>query len=653
MVRRRSGARFSSGVRQNVYPNPARKHMEVFQNFSGGMNSVTANDSLADSEFPMLKNVDLKERGSISRRSGFIPYLLPNVTGKGQGYFRYYRGTTDYDEILAINGKLYKDKQELKIEGLEDGFQTERPVEAVQFGNKLYIATGTKLVEYDGEKAKVVEPYKPQPLEGLYVGLNALAENPYDFMQDGVSSVPTINGVTLDKRYGVVGQPVRARAWVSVPQDMELEYKFSRRFSSHKEGDFPYERDWSTSKEYTFHPEMDGDMTIRVQMRDKNDPTEEYDGFDGDGNPKKLIRDKVISEYYVPRYVVKAAPDPTDEDPDVSSIHECNRILLHWNRLILYGDPKNPDMIYISHLNRGDYFPINNTLRFTNAKQEGISKIVQYRDMLVVFTPSTIQALFGTNPADYRRTTLNSDIGAIAPESVQVMENYIAFLSAEGVYVLKSVGQVMDKANVAKIDTLIENLIPRHTNATAVVYDNQYHITFPSERISFRYYFVDDVWVMDESERMNFDRYYIYDTFLFAQNRETGHVVVFRDDVFNDEGYVYEMRMDSKYFDFGEPYNPKKLKEFQLLLMKDKFDESVNVYVYADKERVWNVSEDDEISDRSMWKIGKAYYENPHSAVYRLRLSGKCRQTKVVLTQKDNKPFHVYGFGYKFKVKAP
>lgn len=644
---------YASGKRVNMYPSPSRKHMMVFQNFGGGMNSVTANENLIDSESPMLVNVDLKDRGSITRRTGFFPVLLPTVTGKGQGYFRYYRSANDFDEILAIDGKLYKNNEYLEIEGLEEGFQTDYKIEAVQFRQILYIATGTKLVQYDGEKAKVVEPYRPQPLEALYVGTNGLADNPDDFMQDGVSNFARIDGVTLDKRYGIAGQDVRITAWVSKPSNITLEYKFDYRMSKDVEGKWTSIRGWGEDKHTTFVTKHEGEMEIRVQLRDKANPTRQEDTVDEEGNPTTITVDNVIDTYFVPKFIVKPSYDPSDEKIDSTTIHSCTKIILHWNRLIMYGDPNKPSVIYISHLNRGDYFPTVNTLDFENGKQEGIQRIVQYRDMLVAFTDSTIQALFGTSPIDFKRVVLNTDIGAIAPDSVRVMKNHIVFLSKEGIHILKSVGQVLDKANVEKIDTQIDNLVPLDTDAIGIVHNNQYRIVFPSRNIGFRYYYEDQVWVMDESERFDISQFYIYDTFLYAQKSTDGRIVAFLDDVYDDEGYVYQVKVVSRYFDFGEPYHPKKLKELQLMLDREPHDESINVYVYADKERVWNVAEDDTTSDREMWKIGKAYYDNENSAVYRLRLSGKCRQTKIVITQEYNKPFQLFGFGFKFKTKTP
>src|SRR5690625_3135865 len=202
-----------NGRRMNMYPDPSRKHMAAYHDFSGGLNTETSNDNLNDNELTDLVNIDLGERGSLKRRNGFKRILEPETEGKGQGFFRYYSETGEKKElILAVNGRLYRENSEtgvaepLEIEGLEDGFQTERFVEAVQMGNTLVIATGTDLVEYDGETAKVVEAYEPEPLEFLYIGTNALAEDPDSHIQDGLATFLRIDGVFPNKRYGVVNE---------------------------------------------------------------------------------------------------------------------------------------------------------------------------------------------------------------------------------------------------------------------------------------------------------------------------------------------------------------------------------------------------------------------------------------------------------------
>lgn len=57
-------------ARQPMNPVPYLKHMEAYQNFAGGLNTVSANDTLRDNEMPDISNRDLGTRGSVNRRSG-------------------------------------------------------------------------------------------------------------------------------------------------------------------------------------------------------------------------------------------------------------------------------------------------------------------------------------------------------------------------------------------------------------------------------------------------------------------------------------------------------------------------------------------------------------------------------------------------------
>jgi hypothetical protein len=69
-------------ARQKMYPQPYRKQMDAFNNFSGGLNTVTSSDKLLDSELINLENIDLSERGSLKRRTGmvFMSHLQKTTT---------------------------------------------------------------------------------------------------------------------------------------------------------------------------------------------------------------------------------------------------------------------------------------------------------------------------------------------------------------------------------------------------------------------------------------------------------------------------------------------------------------------------------------------------------------------------------------------
>lgn len=644
-------------MRQNTRPQPHLRHMHIYQRFDGGLNTVDANEKIADHELQDLVNVDLGERGTLKRRHGMELHITGHG-GYGQGYFRYFKEGIGYEEIVAENGQFYIGGILQEIQGLSQ-FQTTRPIEAVQFRDKLYIATGTKLVEYDGTTFKVVNPYKPEPLEALYIGTNALAENPSDFMQHGVGTHLRVDGVTFNRRYGLVNEPIVLRAFITKPQEMNIEYKFEMRTPGMREGFWEQltEGKYQLSNTFSFTPQTEGDLSFRVWAKEIGKTEFE------------------AKQYLIPKYKVKPVADPSDKVVPDDTIHSCNRIILHWNRLIMYGDVNQPDAIFISHLNKPDYFPVPNSLIFESERRERITSIVRYRDMLVVFTPSTIQALFGKSPMDYQRFMMNSSIGCIAPYSTTIIGNYIAFLSNEGVQMLLSVGDSDTKINVQKIDIKIENIMERDTNACAITIDNQYMILFPNSQRRYRYYYEKGAWTKDQSIKLDFTRMYEWDGELYGLSSTSGNVYKFNKNVYMDDDYLYEDRIETKNFDFDEPYHDKKLKEMQLIMASQNQRTEISTYVYADASLILDtntshatVDEDGNVdwvyqnepnfklvggSSLGSWRLGESPFGEVSSERYKVRLSGRCRSTRLILIHNDAAPIQLLGIGYIFKTKKP
>lgn len=609
-------------ARQQYYADPSVKHIEVFSDFRAGLNSVTSNDNMADSELPELVNADLGSRGSITRRRGCVLSLGIPVNGKAQGYFRFNKSGGGYDDIQCVAGKIY-------VNGTQrvTGLQATRDMEAVQFGAILYIATGSGLYQYDGTTVAAVTAYKPKPLEALYVGTNGLAADPQNYIQDGTSSVIQMAGVTFDKRYGVTNELMTVTAYATYPVGQVMEYKFERRLTSWPADRWLLGQDWNTKKTYTFYTEWQGDVEFRVSVRKQGDTA--------------------AADYYgVPRYVIKPKADPKDQAFPTSTIGQCNRILLHWNRIILYGDPNQHDLVYISDLNNPAYFPTPNTLQFENPKREGLTALVRFRDIIVAFTPSSIQALYGTNPSDYERVRLNTAIGCIAPKTAKVFGNYIGFLSYEGVQVLKSVGTTESRVNVGPLDDNVKDEVKLDVNAIAEVADNQYHIVFPSDNKRLRYYYDMGVWTKDISTKFNFNNLIVYNGLLYAQEALTGRVLVFDGTSLTDDGHAYSFTMETKYLDFGQPHNKKKIRELQLRTAPVTSNTSVTVDVYVDSTAA--ASQTVTIVPSATLPINE-----PISTFIETKATGKGRKVKLVIKTTAAKDIHILGFAFIFKLKKP
>lgn len=645
----------NGGRRQNMRPQPWVKHMEAYDNFSGGLNTATTNDNLKTSELRRLINIDLGDRGSLRRRYGMVRHRTSAQQGKGQGYFRYFYADGRFDEITAVAGKLYKNGTALAISGLSE-FQKTRNIEAIQYKDIMYIATGTKLVEYNGTTAKVVVPYTPTPEEALYIGTNGLADNPDEYISDGTGSTLVLRGVTVSKRYGVANQVSRFTAYISKPSSIaNVQYRFEYRKAGTTE--WKTGRDWSATRTWDFRPEETGVLEIKAIVRDQASTSN-------------------TSMYILPSYRVHE----TDENENIktSTIQTCNRLILHWDRLIMYGDTGQPQAIYVSHLKNMRYFPTFNSLLFENERQEPLTALVQYRDMLIAFNPSTIQALYGKNPSGvdpYRRVLLNTTVGCIAPETAKVMGNYVTFLSKEGVYILKSVGYTENRLNVEKIDLNIENIVHRDQNACAYVLDGQYHLVFPSKKERFRCYYEQGyVWTKDESERLDFTRMNEFEGDLYGQSIQTGIVYRFDQDMWDDDGHVYIDLIETKAFDFGETYNPKKLKELQLIMGRIQ-KTGVEVNLYADSAHVLKPDQSHaRVTDEGYvewvvetspnlqidagtylgdWEMGVSAFGASESEKYKLKVAGKCRQVRMVLIHREARPNQLLSLGIVFKLKKP
>lgn len=579
---------------------------------------------------------------------------ITQVSGKGQGLFRYYKEDHTFQEIIALGGFLYdlKTGNKINIQALDTGFQTTRPIEAVQYGTKLYIATGTKLVEYDGTNAKVVEPYNPQPLEALYIGTNGLAEDPNNFISDGTGAL-AINAVIPDKRTGVYGQKTNFHIVVTKGSNDHVEFDVCYFNGTDINSGEKWIRETKfDQRDFDWTPPNVGDYTLRVRMY-----------IVGDNSIK--------ATYYIPKYTVKA----TDENKTygLKGVQTCNRLMLYWDRLLMYGDTMNGSQIYVSNLNMPNYFPIPNIIDFKNEKQEAITSLLQYRDALIIFTSSTIQALTGKSPSDYQRMSINTSLGCIAPYSARLVGNDIMFLSSDGVYALISLRSDTYALNIQKVDKNIANIVPKDTDACAAFYDTQYHLFFPSRGIRLRYYSDYKVWTKDESHKLNFSNVYVWDSVMYGSHKDTGYVYRFDNDVYDDDGYVYEDSFETKQFDFGIPYHVKKLKELRVTARTQ--DAPVNLFmeVYADKtlalaspegkpevnsegEVHWvNTSEGNvHFSTGTVvgsWELGRDSLGRTDALISKLKMGGNSYRTNVRVVHKDNTPNQIISVAYIFKQK--
>lgn len=522
-----------------------------------------------------------------------------------------------HEEVVAKGGKFYINGVEKKVEG-DIPIQDERIMDAAMYKNNMYIASGTRLLVYNGSTIAPVEPYIPTPLEALYVGSNALSDSPFEVV-DQDSEVLSVNQVMFSHRYGITNKFLTVSVGVTKPHDTnkKVEYLFERRRSTDKQGYWFKGQDWSEENEYTFSTDIAGEYQFRISVRYKGD-------------------EQAVNEYIIPKYIIKPNEDEGDLPIDAITLDTCNRILVHWDRLILYGDSINQDIMYISDLQNPHYFPVNNTLQFENPRKERITSIKRYRDNLVIFTPSSIQALFGTNPENFQRVMLNTDYGCIADRSAEVMENGIAFLSYEGVALLKTVGTSESRANVSMIDVNIKNLVSQSEKAVSYLLDNQYCLVFPDEQKQLRFYYEHGVWTMDESPSLDMVDVVVENGELYAIGKD-GRLITRTDD-YQDEGVPFRAEIETKFYFFGETYSVKKTRELQIMIERTETETELRAITELDSSGVI---------------ANEVINIEPGEEVYKMMIPGKGLGGKFTFIHEENKEFQLVGIGVIFKLKKP
>jgi hypothetical protein len=669
-------------MRQNITPNYAQKVFESYTDFSSGLNSEIANEKLRDSESPILENVDISSNGSIKRRYGRT--LKATFTGtKAQGVFQYRQRTgstlVTYF-VAAIDGRLY-----IKDTGVqawtevivyeEDGttpttFQATRDIDAAQYGDKLYIATGSFLCElhWTGTawSAKKVTPYQPTVMEALYIGTNALADEPNLYIQDGTPGQLNVTGIQITDPdtdntliSGAVNKNLDLTAFITKAASGDtIEYQWEVKKSSETTWPgTPAQAFDATKKTWTYMPTEATNYDFKVTIRKQGTTTP-------------------TAVWNVTKYEVKATLDPTNKPLVTSGIQTCNKIVLHYDRLILGGDTTAPSQIYVSDLTNPAYFPTNNTANFDTGKQEDVTAIVRFQNHLIFFTTSSIQTLLGKSPQDYERNLIHDGIGCVYGRTAQVVGNQVFFLSNEGVQSLRPNPYRLENMNVDRKDYPVKTELGQANKANACAYVNnsQYWICLPEAKLIYRYNFETDAWAKDKSDKLDIVHATVLNDEVFEITK-TGIMYVHDKTIYTDDNYVYDMIIESKYFDLSATFNYKKVKKLYVL-SRGYTTHSVDLYVtvVADStvvlspegghvqivngfaEWVAETSPNMIFASGSVmgeWEVGRTPLGDIQLVVNKAGIQGKARRTKIRIRHSDQNSCEVYGYGFEFRLAKP
>ena len=187
----------------------------------------------------------------------------------------------------------------------------------------------------------------------------------------------------------------------------------------------------------------------------------------------------------------------------LEALWECNRVIEHFNKLMVWGSTKMPNSVFYTFPDRPTYFPSKFYLDFGSEASDPVMAVTPYMNILAVQTINTTWGVRGNSglidaPAPYVPFGINSTVGTIAPNSVRPVRNHLFFLSKQGVIALKSLYAADEQYNIDFVDRNIRNIVPQDSEAVGIQFDNQYWLNFPKNGITLRWYIDKKAWVQDK-----------------------------------------------------------------------------------------------------------------------------------------------------------
>ena len=258
------------------------------------------------------------------------------------------------------------------------------------------------------------------------------------------------------------------------------------------------------------------------------------------------------------------------------------------SQLVLFG---NHGYMFFSDFDNFDYFPNYYYIYVAETENEEVVSINYFRQYYAIFTNKRIKRMSGAFGADdFGVYPLNDFIGCINPRSIKQVQNYLYFLSYNGLYMLKQgyVGEGTE--NVEQIDLPIYRSYITENMLKGITFQNYYALFSEKEAIYYNYtndayYKFKNAGILATNSLVRATVYPTEYTIPFQYNKLqsvlfygikekidaiTNHFDIcvqnFASDELeiNDNGVSFVSSFETCYMSFNAPTNIKKFKEIYL-----------------------------------------------------------------------------------------
>ncbi|ULT55395.1 DUF2460 domain-containing protein [Neobacillus drentensis] len=483
---------------------PSLLRLEPFR----GIDVSGTSTQIDDHQSPDMLNMNIDERGSLNKRTGYERVYSDTLgPGKINGIYEYKKSNSTTEFLIAHTTKLYKqsgnNQPVLVYTGLADA-----NVHFFSMNYTCYILDGANFLVYDGIQVRTHTAYVPtiqmskDPAGGgtAYEDFNLIGNLFKDsFSGDGTATVYKLSLNNLDST------PVTATIGTSIMAEGS---------------GFTVDR-------------LNGKVTFTTAPAKGTNNVIIQAGKTVSGFPEK-IKNCTFS-------VAFGGANDT--------------------RIFLSGNPNMPEYAFRSGLYDPSYWPENGFYKYPE-RVRGFSK--QY-DYLVVHREGGIHQITysssDTGTVSFPSKPINDEVGTIATQSIQIIENNPVFLSKDGVYMLTA-SNIRDERNVTHISLTVDRKLLLESGldqAVSIDYDKKYWLAMNGM-----------VYILDYAQKTDitpYGKWYIYDNipsscflekdgFLYFGSSKDGLVYRFHKEnetgnSYNDDGAAINAYWKSKPLTFG------------------------------------------------------------------------------------------------------
>lgn len=452
--------------------------------------------------------------------------------------------------------------------------------------------------------------YKPTAIEVKNIGFNILAKNPMEFI-DNQGSANSIRGVF----YTYNNQPTQV-----IPYNKE--FKIHILASGNGENQIPQYRPNNGEIDVGKNPyknlpgSYNGDKSIFTCTGLNESEAMELKIVKGTGDSANDFL-----AYFTLGSVIQSNIGKIE---DVSKLIFSSKYCKVINsQLVLFG---NHGYMFFSDYDNFNYFPNYYYLYVAETENEEVVNVNYFRQYYAIFTNKRIKRMTGSfGSDDFGVFPLNDYIGCTNPRSIKQVQNYLFFLSYNGLYMLKQgyVGEGTE--NVEQIDLPIYRSYLTENMLKGCTFMNYYALF--SEKESIYYNYTNDAYYKFKNAS-NTGNYYstlsneeiIYPsdyTIPFQYNKlqnalfygvketidsNTNHFDICIQDFtasdieISDNGVSFVSSFETCYMSFNAPTNMKKFKEIYIKLY-NKYGKTIPLYVTIKVDDKTVISPDNYVVD--------------------------------------------------------